>query len=52
MIDREKKIKEEIRIAIERRLNLLNGYLFDLGDKTEDMTNEILFILYSMKVSN
>lgn len=51
MIDRE-KIKEEVRIAVERRLNLLNGDLFDLRDETEGMTNEILFILDSMKVSN
>ena len=51
MINRE-KIKEEVRIAVERRLNLLNGEIFDLIDETEGMTNETFFILGSMKVSN
>ena len=44
MKDRE-RIKEEIKIAINRRLNLLNGELFNLGEETEGLTNEILLII-------
>ena len=44
MKDRE-RIKEEIKIAINRRLNLLNGELFNLEEETKGLTNEILLII-------
>lgn len=44
------KIKTEIKIAIHRRLNLLNGEdltIRELDEETKGMTNEILSIINS-----
>ena len=48
MTDKE-KIREEIEIVVNRRLNLLNGDYFDLNKEADGFTNEIMDIIYSLQ---
>lgn len=49
MIDKVQKIREEIEIVINRRLNLLNGDQFDLNKEVDGFTNEITDIIDSLQ---
>ena len=49
MTDKVQKIREEIEIVINRRLNLLNGDQFDLNKEVDGFTNEIMNIIDSLQ---
>ena len=49
MADKIQKIREKIEIAVNRRLNLLNGDYFDLNKEADGFTNEIMSIIDSMQ---
>ena len=39
MTDKVQKIREEVEMVINRRLNLLNGDYFDLNKEADGFTN-------------
>ena len=45
MIDKIQKIREEIEIVVNRRLNLINGDYFNLNKEADGFTNEIMDII-------
>lgn len=47
MTDKVQKIREEIEIVVNRRLNLLNGDYFDLNKEADGFINEIMDIIDS-----
>ena len=49
MTDKEQKIREEVEIVVNRRLNLLNGDYFDLNEETDGLINEIMDIIDSLQ---
>lgn len=49
MTDKVQKIREEVKIVVNRRLNLLNGDYFDLNKETEGFTNEIMDTIDSLQ---
>ena len=49
MTDKVQKIREEVEMVVNRRLNLLNGDYFDLNKETKDFTNEIMDIIDSLQ---
>lgn len=49
MTNKIQKIREKVEIAVNRRLNLLNGDYFDLNEETDGFTNEIMDIIDSMQ---
>ena len=50
MIDKE-QIRKNIEHIVQRKLNLLNGDVFDLTEETEGLTNEIIDSLQEEPVS-
>lgn len=49
MTDKVQKIREEVEMVVNRRLNLLNGDYFDLNKEADGFTNEIMDIIDSMQ---
>ena len=49
MTDKVQKIREEVKMVVNRRLNLLNGDYFNLIKETDGFTNEIMDIINSMQ---
>ena len=49
MIDKVQKIRKEVEMVVNRRLNLLNGDYFDLNKEVDDFTNEIMNIIDSLQ---
>lgn len=49
MKDKIQKIREEVKMVVNRRLNLLNDNYFDLNKEAEGFTNEIMDIIDSMQ---
>ena len=49
MTDKVQKIREKIKVVINRRLNLLNGDYFELNKETDGFTNEIIDIVDSLQ---
>lgn len=49
MTDKVQKIREEVEMVINRRLNLLNGDYFDLNKEADGFTNEIMDIIDSLQ---
>lgn len=49
MTDKVQKIREEVEIIVNRRLNLINGDYFDLSKETNGFTNEIMDIINSLQ---
>ena len=49
MKDKIQKIREEVKLVVNRRLNLLNDNYFDLNKEAEGFTNEIMDIIDSMQ---
>ena len=49
MTDKVQKIREEVEMVVNRRLNLLNGDYFDLNKETNGFTNEIINIIDSLQ---
>jgi hypothetical protein len=49
MIDKIQKIREEVEMVVNRRLNLLNGDYFDLNKEADGFTNEIMDIFDSLQ---
>ena len=45
MTDKVQKIREDVEIVVNRRLNLLNGDYFDLNKEADGFTNEIMDII-------
>lgn len=48
MTDKE-KIRKEVEMVVNRRLNLLNGDYFDLNKEADGFTNEIMDIIDSLQ---
>ena len=48
-MDKVQKIREEVEMVINRRLNLLNGDYFDLNKEADGFTNEIMDIINSLQ---
>jgi hypothetical protein len=49
MTDKVQRIREKIKVVINRRLNLLNGDYFELNKETDGFTNEIIDIVDSLQ---
>ena len=49
MTDKVQKIRKEIEIVVNRRLNLLNGDYFNLNKEVNGFTNEIMDIIDSLQ---
>jgi hypothetical protein len=49
MTDKVQKIREEVEMVVNRRLNLLNGDYFDLNKEADGFTNEIMDIFDSLQ---
>ena len=49
MTDKVQKIREEVEMVANRRLNLLNGDYFDLNKEVDGFTNEIMDIIDSLQ---
>ena len=49
MIDKVQKIRKEVEMVVNRRLNLLNGDHFDLNKEVDGFTNEIIDIINSLQ---
>jgi hypothetical protein len=48
-MNKAEKIREEVEMVINRRLNLLNGDYFDLNKEVDGFTNEIMDIIDSLQ---
>ena len=49
MTDKAQKICKEVKMVVNRRLNLLNGDYFDLSKEVDGFTNEIMDIVDSLQ---
>ena len=49
MTDKVQKIRKEVEMVVNRRLNLLNGDYFDLNKEADGFTNEIMYIIDSLQ---